>query len=483
MPEPVLHPAPVSATIRSDPRTSWVSSTSPCKSCSTRGTLRLNVLSLSKRFASILPLVLTAVVATADEEKKTGEGSDIDQWRIDVGQGAPLALALPELEAETAEAKAVASEISRTLFDDISFASVFKMVDPDKYALVAKAGAVNYHGWESIGADVTIIGTVAKSGDEVAVTVRIHDVVKQKVAFQTKHVFRGSTRVLAHHISDRILQNFGLLGVARTRIVFASDRASENKLLFLSDYDGFGVRQATQNRHLDFQPRFSPDGSTLSFISYPKKNAAPVLAILNGQPVFTGPGMIFSASWSPDATHIAFASSRDEPGNAEIYVMRRNGSDIRRLTHHPGIDVSPTWSPTGRELAFTSDRAGSPQIYAMDAEGLNLRRISMKGSYNAEPAWSPSKTFSEIAYATRVRGSVFNIVRHDLLKNEIHVLTHNHGLNESPQWAPNGRHLVFTSTRTGTSQIFTMNRDGSNLRQLTSEGQNTTPSWGPAPPN
>ena len=96
-------------------------------------------------------------------------------------------------------------------------------------------------------------------------------------------------------------------------------------------------------------------------------------------------------------------------------------------------------------------------------------------------AWSPSTDFSEIAYASRVGGGIFDIVVHDLLSRHIRQITGQHGLNESPSWAPNGRHLVFASTRTGDSQIFTVNRDGSNIHQLTFEGQNATPSWGPAP--
>ena len=70
---------------------------------------------------------------------------------------------------------------------------------------------------------------------------------------------------------------------------------------------------------------------------------------------------------------------------------------------------------------------------------------------------------------------------HDLLTKQIRQITYQRGLNESPSWAPNGRHLAFASTRTGDSQIFTVNRDGSNLRQLTFEGMSTTPSWGPPP--
>jgi TolB protein len=60
-------------------------------------------------------------------------------------------------------------------------------------------------------------------------------------------------------------------------------------------------------------------------------------------------------------------------------------------------------------------------------------------------------------------------------------ITDQEGLNESPSWAPNGRHLAFTSTRTGEAQIFTVNRDGSNVRQLTFEGSHTMPNWGPSP--
>ncbi|HEY7817780.1 MAG TPA: Tol-Pal system beta propeller repeat protein TolB, partial [Vicinamibacteria bacterium] len=224
-------------------------------------------------------------------------------------------------------------------------------------------------------------------------------------------------------------------------------------------------------------------GESILFVSFARRGILPVLALATGGPnprtLFGSEGMTYPGAWSPDGSKIAFSSSKD--GNAEIYVMDRDGSRVERLTNHPSIDVSPTWSPTGREIAFTSDRSGSPQIYIMDADGLNLTRISLSGSYNAEPAWSPSTEFSEIAYATRVRGGIFDIVIHDLLTKQIRQITQKRGLNESPSWAPNGRHLAFASTRTGDSQIFTVNRDGSNMRQLTFEGMSTTPSWGPAP--
>jgi TolB protein len=57
-------------------------------------------------------------------------------------------------------------------------------------------------------------------------------------------------------------------------------------------------------------------------------------------------------------------------------------------------------------------------------------------------------------------------------------LTHSEGRNENPSWAPDGRHLVFMSTRSGAQQIYTMVADGTGVRQLTTQGRNKTPVWG-----
>ncbi len=65
----------------------------------------------------------------------------------------------------------------------------------------------------------------------------------------------------------------------------------------------------------------------------------------------------------------------------------------------------------------------------------------------------------------------------DLTTGTTHVLTFGEGTNESPAFSPNGRHLVFTSTRSGKAQVFTMARDGKNVRQITRSGNNEKPDW------
>ena len=167
-------------------------------------------------------------------------------------------------------------------------------------------------------------------------------------------------------------------------------------------------------------------------------------------------------------------SSRD--GNPDIYVMNADGTNVHRVTNHPANDVTPTWSPKGTEIAFTSDRAGTPQIYIVSADGLGTpRRITANESYAGRPTWSPPP-FNEIAFAAR-SGPGYDIKVYDLATGQTRQITFGEGTNESPAYAANGRHLAFTSTRAGRVQVFTIARDGKDAKQITHDGNNYTPSW------
>ena len=65
----------------------------------------------------------------------------------------------------------------------------------------------------------------------------------------------------------------------------------------------------------------------------------------------------------------------------------------------------------------------------------------------------------------------------ELATGTVRQLTFGEGNNESPSFSPNGRHIAFNSTRTGKTQIFTMARDGKDLRQITRVGANYQPNW------
>src|SRR5207248_6508486 len=94
-----------------------------------------------------------------------------------------------------------------------------------------------------------------------------------------------------------------------------------------------------------------------------------------------------SPSWSPTGNEIAYTSFQH--GHGDIYVMRPDGSDKRRLTTDPAYDDIPTFSPNGGKIAFVSSRSGSLQIWVMDADGSDQHQLTASNGTNYFPTWSP----------------------------------------------------------------------------------------------
>jgi TolB protein len=389
-----------------------------------------------------------------------------------------------------AETAAIAKTIGQVLWDDLNFEREFTFIPRDVYSTVPRAASLEtipFDRWRELNADGLIIGTVQKTADGLKAQLRLYNVRTRQIAYSREYT-SSNARLIAHTASDELHESQrALKGVARTRITFDSDRAGERmggtvenrgvKDIFVTDYDGENARQITANKTLNIAPRWSPDGRSIAYTSYRRGGAnifisnifqATLVEVTQGNKV----GENWLPAWSPDGTQVAFTSTRD--GNPEIYIANRDGSGVRRLTNHPGIDISPTWSPSGTQVAFTSDRSGSPQIYIVGVDGLNLQRKTSE-SYCDKPTWS-GQPFNEIAYASRT-GPGFDVKVLDLASGQTRQLTFGEGSNESPAFSPNGRHLVFTSTRSGKTHVFTIARDGKDVRQLTKTGNNEKPDW------
>ena len=102
-------------------------------------------------------------------------------------------------------------------------------------------------------------------------------------------------------------------------------------------------------------------------------------------------------AWSPDGQHIAFVSDRAEDQFLNIYVMGRDGSEVTRLTESEVRDTSPDWSPAGDKITFISDREGNFEVYVMDVKVNNgvittenePIRLTRTSGYEWSPTWSP----------------------------------------------------------------------------------------------
>ncbi len=176
-------------------------------------------------------------------------------------------------------------------------------------------------------------------------------------------------------------------------------------------------------------------------------------------------------------SNITFAS--EVPGGyKEIFVADILGRDIKQITRHKSLAVSPKFSRDGKMLAYTSYHPGNPNLYVTNwQDAKTTRAVSRHSGLNLAPAWSPDGKTMVITLSKDGNPDLY------LISNEgtiLDRLTKNTGISVSPDWSPDGKNIVFVSDRSGTPQIYVMNVKTKSVRRITFQGNdNTEPSWSP----
>lgn len=420
-------------------------------------------------------------------------------FKVATGVGVEkIKIAVAEFGPRADNAKTHSEQFTQIVRDDLDFSGVVAMLSPSYYPLTAptQPGELKYSEWTDPQVNVHYVafGNISETASEVAIQAWLYDVTNPSSQSVVGKIYRGAptdaqVRKFAHQFADEIISKLtNQPGVASTQIAFVSSRTG-TKELWLMDYDGANQHPLTHLRTISLMPRWSPDASRIAFTCFEPYNrivsaqicmysmdAAKVVAF----PRF--PGSNSAPAWSPDGTQLMFSSSMH--GTPDLYITDTNGGHAKRLTYSGvGSATSPTWNPkTGQSIVFVSDRGGIPKLYMMNADGSNIIPLDLpdKG-YLIDPAWSPNGQV--LAFSWRRPDGNYDLYVMDpsaIGTRPIINITPDAGArNERPSWAPDGRHLVFESTRSGTRQIWTMLADGSQARQLTYDGHNESPNWSP----
>ncbi|HET9223769.1 MAG TPA: peptidoglycan-binding protein, partial [Roseiflexaceae bacterium] len=211
----------------------------------------------------------------------------------------------------------------------------------------------------------------------------------------------------------------------------------------------------------------SPDGAQIVFANARTNEYAVYrAATAGGQPTLLTKGL--DPRWSPDGLQIAYVGN-----DGDLYVMNADGSEAVRLTTGPGVQ-QPAWSPDGRQLAYI--RCNEPlctdnALAVVDVASHRQRLLAGEELAVASFVWSPDGTALAFGSQLGERGEIYRVNR----DGSALTLLATDGAG-APIWSPDGTRIAFMTNDGATAAIFVMSADGSDQQRLV-EGY--SPSWSP----
>lgn len=270
-----------------------------------------------------------------------------------------------------------------------------------------------------------------------------------------------------------VLLIFGFSALAQNYPVLFTKQVNGTDNIFMITETG--ERQITDHSRKDSSPLISPDGKMMVFTSE-RVGWWKIWTMDVAQQSFTqltnSGNAEYAPCWSPDGEEIAFVSTRD--GNAEIYVMAKNGTNLRNISQNSADDAFPFWGEDGN-IYFSSGIDDVFQIVRMKPDGSAKEIIAKSNENKLMPQLSPDRK-SLLYYSDAAGNNDIFIVDTD--GSNRRQLTDDPLGDIRPRWSPDGKTIVFErGDKRRNQHIFIMDANGENQKQLTFSNYNYAPSF------
>jgi Tol biopolymer transport system component len=172
----------------------------------------------------------------------------------------------------------------------------------------------------------------------------------------------------------------------------------------------------------------------------------------------------------------------------DIYTVGRDGKDLKRLTNYGVYTAEGVLSPDGKRIVFTSLKDGDLDIYTMNVDGTDVRKLTTTPGYDGGPWWSPDgkkiayrawhptnpdslKSYYDLLKQRMIRPNRMELFVMNADGSDQKQITNLGGANFGPSWTPDGTHIIFSSNhrnpRSRNFDLFIVGMDGSGLERIT----------------
>lgn len=403
-------------------------------------------------------------------------------------------------------ASALQNQLQKAITHNLQYSSFFQALNSkafleDSSKLDSKpypysSKGFKFKNWSTIGVDFLIRGDIFFKNNKFVFQVFVYNIAKTQRLFAKEYSLTQAKEIelLADTFSNELVYKItGKSGIYFSKLVASYRSSSKYKEIYTMDWDGKNKKRITFHRNLAISPSWSWNAKKLLYTAFPfhvkarqrnpdlfiydlKTKKRKILSYFKG----VNSGGVFT----PNDKKVILSRTNAKGGSYIVEIFANTGKLSRYLLGKSSrsLNVEPAVSPDGKWLAYSSNKVGREMVYIMNLSTKKSKRLTFAGRYNSSPSWSPDSETLVFAGYTKGHYDIFSISRQG---NNLKRLTSIRGVggrlanNEDPSFSPDGQMVVFSSDKTGFKHLYLMRAsDGGALRRITfGAGSYERPKW------